>query len=307
MPWGVVLPGLAGPPRHPLQLYSAVVDLAIVYAACRRAAAPGVTAARVLAAFAVGRFMLETLRDPATTDTLPGVGLTLPQALCIVLLLAVRPWLRHSLGGLSGPDGRGTVARRMRPAALPIVLLALAAAQPASALDAQFISNLAVRPASGKLDITSGLMGLEIHRWRWVPAAGSDGIDPASEAITLMVGTDTILLPAGAVAESRPGRYSHRDRSATRGFTRLRMKRGADGAWIVSLRVAGMDETPLVNQVTVCVPFAMVIGNDAGVSGVDLDRPRGVDSPRVKLRGFCQIEGCPTLGLIAPRHVICPF
>src|SRR4029079_18478675 len=116
-------PGLTGPPRHPLQLYSAAVDLAIVYAACRRPAASGLTATRVMAAFAVWRFVLETLRDPATTDMLPGLGLTLPQGLCIVLLLAVRPWLRHSLGGLSGPDGRGTVARRMRPAALPIVLL----------------------------------------------------------------------------------------------------------------------------------------------------------------------------------------
>jgi hypothetical protein len=195
----------------------------------------------------------------------------------------------------------------MRPAALPLLLLALAAARPASALDAQFISNLAVRPARGHLDIATGQMSLEVRRWRWVPAAGSDGVDPVTEEIELMVGTDTIVFPAGAVTEPRPGRYSYRNRTATRGFTRLRMKRASDGAWLVSFRVVGMDQTPLLPQLITCVPLALVIGNDAGVSGVDLERPRGADSPRVKLRGFCQIEGCPTFGLLRPRHVICPF
>jgi hypothetical protein len=85
------------------------------------------------------------------------------------------------------------------------------------------------------------------------------------------------------------------------------MKRGSNGAWVVSFRVAGMDQIQLVSQFALCVPLALVIGNDAGVSGVDLDRPRGAESPRVKLRGFCQIEGCPTFGLVRPRHVICPF
>jgi prolipoprotein diacylglyceryltransferase len=307
VPWGVVFPALGGPPRHPLQLYSAVADLAIAYAVCRRKAAPGERGAGALAAFAVARFALETLRDPGTTDTLPYVGLTLPQGLCIVLLLAVRWWARHSLGGLSRAGHHGTVPRRMRPAALPLLLLALAAAQPAIALDAQFISTLAVRPARGRLDIATGQMTLEVRRWHWVPAAGSDGIDPAGELITLMLGSDTILLPAGAVTEPRPGRYAYRDRSATHGFTQLRMKRGSNGSWLVSFRVAGMDQIQLVSQFALCVPLALVIGNDAGVSGVDLDRPRGAESPRVKLRGFCQIEGCPTFGLGSPRHVICPF
>jgi prolipoprotein diacylglyceryltransferase len=87
LPWGVVFPDLGGPARHPLQLYSAVADLAIVCAVGRCSAPPGVMAARALAAFAAVRFGLETLRDAATTDTLTGTGLTLPQALCVVLLL----------------------------------------------------------------------------------------------------------------------------------------------------------------------------------------------------------------------------
>jgi prolipoprotein diacylglyceryltransferase len=87
LPWGIVFPDVGGPARHPLQLYSAAADLAIVYAVGRCSAPPGVVAARTLVAFAAVRFGLETLRDAATTDTLAGTGLTLPQALCVVLLL----------------------------------------------------------------------------------------------------------------------------------------------------------------------------------------------------------------------------
>jgi len=311
LPWGVVFPDLGGPPRHPLQLYSAAVDLAIVYAVCRRPAAPGVTAARTLAAFAAARFALETLRDASTTDGLAGLGLTLPQALCILLLLAVGPFVHRSGGGLSGPGPRATVPRRMRPAAF--LLLVLATAHPVAALEVEFVGTLAVRPARGRLDIATGAATLTVRRWRYVPAAGSDGIDPASEPITLVLGTDQVTLPAGAVTASDAGRrYAFRDDTAARGFNRLRLKRRSDGAWLVSFRVSGMDQTQLVTQYALCEPLALVVGNDAGVSGVDLDRPRGANSPRVKLRGFCRIEGCP-LALSAgadttgPRHVICPF
>jgi len=87
LPWGVVFPDLGGPAHHPLQLYSAATDLAIVCIVGRCSVRPGVVAARTLAAFAAARFGLETLRDAATTDTLAGTGLTLPQVLCVVLLL----------------------------------------------------------------------------------------------------------------------------------------------------------------------------------------------------------------------------
>ncbi|HWP65003.1 MAG TPA: prolipoprotein diacylglyceryl transferase family protein [Candidatus Limnocylindria bacterium] len=305
LPWGVVFPGTDGLPRHPLQLYSAALDVLIVLAVRPRGPSPGAAAARALAAFAAGRFALETLRDPATTDQLPGVGLTVPQACCVALLLGARRWLIHPGGGLSGPGARGSVARRMRPAAL-LVLFALVAVAPAAAIEADFIGSLAVRPARGRLDIATGRLTLDVRRWRWVPAPGSDGVDPASEPITLLLGTDEVFLPAGSVGSAGATRYRYRDPTVTRGFTRLVMKRRADGAWQVRFRVTGMDQTQLVNQFALCVPFALAVGNDAGVSGVDLDRPRGAHSPRVKLRGFCEIEGCNP-GAIRPRHVICPF
>jgi prolipoprotein diacylglyceryltransferase len=310
LPWGIVFPHLGGPPRHPLQLYSAAIDLAIVAAVCRRPAAPGVTAARALAAFATARFALETLRDVATTDVVPQLGLTVPQALCGLLLLGVRSWLRRSDGGLSGPGAHGTVPRRMRPAALLLLLSALGAVRPVAAIDADFSGTLAVRPARGTLDVATGAGGLAVKRWRFTPAPASDGIDPVSEPIVLSLATDEVALPAGSVQEVAPGRrWTFRDDAATRGFTRLKLKRRADGVWLVGFRAAGLDLTRLVNQYPLCEGLAFAIGNDEGASGVDLDRPRGAASPRIKLRGFCELECPPALAAgvaIGPRHVICP-
>ena len=311
LPWGVVFPGLGGPPRHPLQLYSAAIDLAIVGAVCRRPAMPGVTAARALAAFAAARVALETLRDVATTDVVPHLGLTVPQVLCVVLLLGVRPWLRRPDGGLSGPGPHGTVPRRMRPVALLLLVSALGTARPAAAVDVDFEATLAVRPARGTLDVATGAGALVVKRWRLTPAPASDGIDPTTEAIVLSLAGDEVALPVGAVRMTAPGRgYAFRDDTVARGLTRVKLKRRSDGVWLVSFRAAGLDLTPLVHQYPQCLALGFAIGNDQGASGVDLDRPRGADSARLQLRGFCKLD-CPLaietgFGTIRPRHVICP-
>jgi phosphatidylglycerol:prolipoprotein diacylglycerol transferase len=86
LPWGVVFPAAGSAPRHPLQLYSAAVDLVLVATVGRSHGPPGRRALRTLAAFAAARIALETLRDPATTDQLGAA--TLPQAVCATLLLA---------------------------------------------------------------------------------------------------------------------------------------------------------------------------------------------------------------------------
>lgn len=313
LPWGVVFPALGAEPRHPLQAYSALADLAIVWLVRRRPLPPGQTAARTLAAFAAVRIALEALRDPAATETLGTSGPTVAQISCLVLLLGVRPWLVRPDGRLWRPGARGSVPKSMRPPALILALALLGAAAPAAALDAEFVGTLAVRPARGKIDLATGQGALAVRGWRLMPGAGSDGIDPANEPIDLMLGTDAVTLPAGAVTASASARrYFFRDDGVTRGLTRLRMKRRSDGTWQVSFAVRGIDLTLLVTQYPRCEPLALVVGNDAAASGVDIDRPRGVESRRLKVRGFCQIEGCPfgppaTTSRIRPRHVICPF
>jgi phosphatidylglycerol:prolipoprotein diacylglycerol transferase len=85
LPWGVVLPELGPPPRHPLQLYSAAGDLLLVAGLRSRAGVAGMVACRTCVGFGLLRALLELLRDPGATDMLPGIPLTLPQVAALLL------------------------------------------------------------------------------------------------------------------------------------------------------------------------------------------------------------------------------
>jgi phosphatidylglycerol:prolipoprotein diacylglycerol transferase len=84
VPWAVVIPDLGPAARHPLQLYEALADVAIVVALPRRGLPAGAVAARGAVAYGVARAALEALRDPAAADALPG-GLTLAQGAALAL------------------------------------------------------------------------------------------------------------------------------------------------------------------------------------------------------------------------------
>jgi phosphatidylglycerol:prolipoprotein diacylglycerol transferase len=84
LPWGVVFADVGPSPRHPLQLYSAAADLALVALLPARAAVPGVVACSVLVGFGVVRAALELLRDPGATDPVFGT-ITLAQVAALAL------------------------------------------------------------------------------------------------------------------------------------------------------------------------------------------------------------------------------
>ena len=114
LPWGVVFPEVGPPARHPLQLYSSAVDLALVLLLPARAARAGLVACRACLGFAIARAALETLRDPATTDALAG-AVTVPQAATLVLAigaLACARRLRHREGSIMPRARRGFVHGR---------------------------------------------------------------------------------------------------------------------------------------------------------------------------------------------------
>ena len=68
LPWGVIVPELGPPARHPLQLYAAAFDLLLATMVARAGRPPGTRAARAAIGFGAGRLLLEQLRDPAAMD-----------------------------------------------------------------------------------------------------------------------------------------------------------------------------------------------------------------------------------------------
>jgi phosphatidylglycerol:prolipoprotein diacylglycerol transferase len=96
LPWGVVLPEVPEA-RHPLQLYSAAFDFALV-ALLARVSGPSGTVARIgCIGFGVGRALLELLRDPGTRDLVAGT-LTLAQVCALSLAfgaMLIRPSARR--------------------------------------------------------------------------------------------------------------------------------------------------------------------------------------------------------------------
>jgi phosphatidylglycerol:prolipoprotein diacylglycerol transferase len=109
LPWAVVLPDLGPPPRHPLQLYAAAGDLGLVLLLAHRRGPVGAVASRILIGFGLLRTVLETLRDPAATDLLPGGWLTVPQGAALVLVAAGTATvlrLRHMRASTMAPARR---------------------------------------------------------------------------------------------------------------------------------------------------------------------------------------------------------
>ncbi len=101
MPWGLVFPEVGGTPRHPLQLYSALLDIGLVLLLGRVTGPPGMVARAGCVGFGLGRAALELLRDPGTRDLVGGGTLTVAQAgalaIAAIALVAKPARRRHPL------------------------------------------------------------------------------------------------------------------------------------------------------------------------------------------------------------------
>ena len=98
VPWGVVFPELGPPARHPLQLYSAALDLSLAGLLLGSHGPPGTTGARAALGLGLLRLLLETVRDPAAADPpVAGVGTAPLGALLLLVAGGVATvWLRRS-------------------------------------------------------------------------------------------------------------------------------------------------------------------------------------------------------------------
>jgi hypothetical protein len=157
---------------------------------------------------------------------------------------------------------------------------------------------LAIRPANGLfekggLDNSSGIASLRVKNWILNLAQGSNGIAPDKEPIIIAVGeTEKLVIPAGQVKASKNGkRFVYRNPTATRGvrlFQMRRLKDDGDGTPRYRLTFAlSVDLSFVLSEYPLCSPMAVIVGDDDGFSGIELDRPGGFSKPRVRVDGPC--------------------
>lgn len=94
LPWGVVFPAAGPEPRHPSQLYEALLEGVLLFAIMRwfsrRAPAPqtGRRTALFLALYALARFVCEAFRQPDPAVGFVAFGLSMGQLLSFVMVVA---------------------------------------------------------------------------------------------------------------------------------------------------------------------------------------------------------------------------
>ena len=175
-----------------------------------------------------------------------------------------------------------------------VLVLAVAAAVGAPTLasgQALTHGQLSVaRAARGTIDLDSGNATFKVKNWAIVLASGSNGVNPADEPFTIGVAEERFLIPAGQLKASKNGkRFSYRDKSVDRGIQELKLVRTADGPSKVSFKVVGADLSGLIiGDPPLCLPFAVIIGDDDGFSGVSFDRPKPYPSRLLTIPGSCK-------------------
>jgi hypothetical protein len=180
-------------------------------------------------------------------------------------------------------------------AATGLLLLACtASAQVASSPDAIYHGILEVRRARGTLDRRTGNALLQVRDWRFILTPGTNGLFPDQEPILItMEGDPGFLLPAGMLRKSRKGNtftYRAPRSSDPRSIRLFRLKVLADGSWLVRFKLRGLTLSGLIVQDPICLPLAVIIGDDDGFSGVEFTSP-SFRSRRVRVASECVPPG----------------
>ncbi|GEM_PF-1659217 len=178
-----------------------------------------------------------------------------------------------------------------------VLLVCVAAGDPARAEPPKYHGCLRLRPAVGPFDRSDGNTRIAATNWQWDLSPISRGIAPASEQITISLGGDqnAFVIPPGAVTAKRHGTlFVYKGpRGQPRGITRLRMKMVTPLRYQVSFELKGVDLSQLVFQSDACLPVAIVVGLDDGFNGAEMVRPGGLNalqSRRVRLTGACNVD-----------------
>jgi hypothetical protein len=176
-------------------------------------------------------------------------------------------------------------------------LLTLAAVPRLEAAAPIYHGVLAVRPAGGGFDKNTGDASLRVKNWILQLRHDTNGIAPDREPIQVDIGdTEQFFVPAGQMHASRNGkRFTYRNPRTSRGVRSLaiqRIKNDPSGTvqYRVAFSVVGVNLSSLVTSYPLCTPLAVIVGDDDGFSGVELDRPGGFNGSRVRVAGACISE-----------------
>ena len=137
-----------------------------------------------------------------------------------------------------------------------------------------------------------------MRRWVFFLTPVSDGIHPDREPTLIALGEDNFLIPAGALRPSRGGTvFAYRGPRAPDGrrVRSFRLSRKPhDGFYTVSFKLEGANLTRLQFEDPLCLPLAVIVGDDDGFLGVELTSP-SFRSRRVVIPKIC-LGGWPWLG-----------
>ena len=170
------------------------------------------------------------------------------------------------------------------------VALRMASAQVATGATPVYHGILRVKRATGSIDRDAhGSATLRVRRWELLPTPDTNGLFPAEEVINVAVGEDALVLPAASLQPSRNGKvfvFHSRD-NRIRLFRLWQLK---NGAWAVRFTLAGVDLSRLMLEDPVCLPVAVLVGDDDGFTGGLFSSP-SFFSRRLTLERECDVGG----------------
>jgi len=171
--------------------------------------------------------------------------------------------------------------------ALLVLLPVAAAAQVSTSAIPVYHGGLTVRPAHGVINENTGRASFSVSNWVLSPVNESNGVFPSQEPILIAIGEESFRIEPGMVKATRKGRrFTYRaPKGLTRGIRQLRIQLQKDGSYAFRFTLKNVDLSRMRISDPVCVPMALIIGDDDGFSGVDLTS-NGF-SPRLTVRGRC--------------------
>jgi len=185
--------------------------------------------------------------------------------------------------------------RSRRSVGILAALLTLACTARLEAAAPVYHGALFVRPAAGSFtDKTHGVASLRVKNWTLSLYPTSNGIEPADEPVQIAVGdADTFVIPAGGLTATPNGkRFSYRNPTTPRGIRSIAIKKLKDDndgthRYRIDFSVAGVELSSLTTSWPICVPLAVIVGDDDGFTGVWLNRPGAGNGKGIRLQKPC--------------------